>query len=100
MGALASNEVPGNKALLENMQSLAVGDSEDISDEKYRNVVQEAETVLTAEQLDYLNSIRKNEVLSTDEIMNLDSTGFDVLDGWSANLIKGQLGLIQPKWLF
>ncbi|QSZ36208.1 hypothetical protein DSL72_007334 [Monilinia vaccinii-corymbosi] len=100
MGALASKNTPENQKLLKSMHSLAVGDSGGISDEKYTKVVKEAETILTAEQLDYLNSVRKNETLSTDEIMNLDSTGFDVLDGLSANLIKGQLGLVQPKWLF
>ncbi|TVY40371.1 Flavine halogenase [Lachnellula occidentalis] len=98
MGALASNEVPEKEALLQKLRTLAVSDdSGAISDEKYMLAMKEAETILTAEQLDYLNSIRKNETLIPDDIVNLDSTGFDVLDGFSANLIRGHLGLIEPK---
>lgn len=100
MGALASSDDPENEALLQNMHALAIGDSGDQSDEKYKSVVKEAEAVLTAEQLEYLNSIRKSKPwVTTDDIINLDSTGFDVLDGFSANLVKGQLGLVQPEGL-
>ncbi|KAF7863836.1 hypothetical protein EAF04_006801 [Stromatinia cepivora] len=87
LGALASNNAPEHGALLENLRSLAVSDSGAISDEKYRSLVKEAETVLTAEQLDYLNLVRKNETIIPDDIISLDSTGFDVLDEFSANLI-------------
>ncbi|KAM3064982.1 hypothetical protein ACMFMG_001190 [Clarireedia jacksonii] len=97
MGALAFNDTPGNEELLKNMHSLAVSDSTSISDEKYKSIVKEAETVLTAEQLEYLNSVRKGETLRTNDIMSLDSTGFDVIDGFSANLTRGQLGFVQPK---
>ncbi|TVY43292.1 Flavine halogenase [Lachnellula subtilissima] len=97
MGALASNEVPEKEALLQKLRLLAVSDSGTISDEKYMLAMKEAETILTAEQLDYLNSIRKNETLIPDDIISLDSTGFDVLDGFSANLIRGHLGLVEPR---
>ena len=95
MGALESNNMPGKEELLQNMRALAVGNRGDLSDDKYQVAIKEAEKVLTAEQLDYLNSIRKNELLIPDDIVNLDSTGFDVLDGFYANLVKGQLGLVQ-----
>ena len=95
MGALASNDSPEKEALLKNMRSIAVSDSGSVSDEKYQLAVKEAEKILTAEQLEYLDTIRKNDTLIPDDVVNLDSTGFDVFDGLSGNLIKGQLGLIQ-----
>ncbi|TVY94245.1 Flavine halogenase [Lachnellula willkommii] len=97
IGALVSNDVPEKEALLQKLRILAVSDAGAISDEKYMLAMKEAETILTAEQLDYLNSIRKNETLIPDDIISLDSTGFDVLDGFSANLIRGHLGLVEPK---
>ncbi|KAF4627991.1 hypothetical protein G7Y89_g10163 [Cudoniella acicularis] len=99
MGALASRNAPGKEALLENMRSLTMSDPGDMTDEEYSQAISEVETVLTAEQLDMLNSIRKRQVLLPDDIINLDSTGFDVIDGLSANLITGQLGLVEPKML-
>jgi len=99
MGALASNDTQGKEALLEKMRQLAVSDAGAVSTEKFNSTVKEVETILTPEQLEYLNSVRKNDTLIPDDIVNLDSTGFDVLDGFSANLIKGQLGLVQPKWV-
>ncbi|KAH8588217.1 non-heme halogenase [Bisporella sp. PMI_857] len=99
MGALASNNAPGKEKLLQSMRSLAVSDSGVVSEEKYRLTLKEAEAALTPEQLQHLNLIRKNETLIPDDIVNLDSTGFDILDGFSANLVTGQLGLVQPKWV-
>lgn len=95
MGALESNSNPGKEKLLQNIRALAIGDTSDTFDDKYQVAMKEAEKVLTAEQLVYLNSIRKNDLLIPDDIVNLDSTGFDVLDGFHANLVKGQLGLVQ-----
>jgi hypothetical protein len=99
MGALASNNAPGKEAILDNIRSLAISSPEDMTDEKYTKGISGVETVLTAEQLGFLNSIRKREVLLPDDIINLDSTGFDIVDGLSANLITGQLGLVKPKMI-
>lgn len=71
----------------------------DLTDEEYRQAMSEVETVLTAEQVEVLNSIRKRQLMLPDDIINLDSTGFDIIDGLSINLITGQLGLIKPKML-
>ncbi|KAG9231661.1 hypothetical protein BJ875DRAFT_429306 [Amylocarpus encephaloides] len=98
MGALTSGTAaPEKEAVVNDLKALAVSDGGAISDEEYRHAVKEAEAVLTTEQLEYLNAVRKNEILLPDDIIGLDSTGFDVLDGLSANLIKGQLGLVPPK---
>jgi len=95
LGALASDSnAPAKEAALNDLKALAVSDAGAISDEKYRHAVHGAEAVLTAEQLEYLNATRKNESLIPDDLIGLDSTGFDVIDGLSANLVTGQLGLV------
>lgn len=98
IGALAINNGPEKQDLIEDMRALAI-DSEEMTDEKYSLAINEYESILTSEQLDFLNAIRKRDMLLPDDIMSLDSTGFNVIDGLSANLITGQLGLIDPKAL-
>jgi hypothetical protein len=49
---------------------------------------------LKPEQIAMLDKLRGEKRLVPDDIMNIDSAGLDVLDGLSANLVRGQLGLV------
>ncbi|KAK4111488.1 hypothetical protein N656DRAFT_799320 [Canariomyces notabilis] len=85
------------KALLDKMRSLAISDPEEMSDEKYARIAGELEAVLTPEQLNILKTLRARRMLRSDDTLNIDSIGSDVIDGLSPNLLRGQLGLVKPS---
>lgn len=91
IGAIASNNGPEKQALLDDLRSLR--SPNEMTDEEYRQAIEKVKTVLTPDQLELLNSIRKRGLLIPDDMINLDSTGANIINGMSANLITGQLGL-------
>jgi hypothetical protein len=96
MGALANSGNPtGKKELMESMRALAAGEKGGVTSAEYKLAIEKAESILTKGQLDYLNDIRKHEnKLVKFDVLNLDgASGFDVLDGYSTNMVTGQLGL-------
>jgi len=82
------------------MRNLAISDPGDMSDEKYSHAVNELQAVLTPEQMRILNSIRARQMLRPDDMINIDSHGSDIIDGLSPNLVRGQLGLVEPDKAF
>jgi hypothetical protein len=94
LGALASNNAPETGELLARMRSLATSSPEDLTDEKYSSAINGLHSVLSPEHSDVLKSIIKRPVMLPDDLINLDSTGFDIIDGWAANLVRGELGLV------
>lgn len=84
--------------LMKNMRALVAGESGTGSNKEYKLAIEKAESLLTKEQLEYLNSYRKHasDGFVKFDIMNLDGpSGFDVFDGYSMNLVTGELGLKQ-----
>jgi hypothetical protein len=100
MGALANSANPaGKEELMENMRALAAGEKGEVTSAEYKLAIEKAESILSKEQLKYLNNIRKHDNgLVKFDVLNLDgASGFDVLDGYSTNLVTGQLGLRKVK---
>nr|BBL33421.1 putative flavin dependent halogenase [Lachnum palmae] len=98
MGALANNDTnPEKEALMQKLRSLTASGEGGISDEEYKAAMEKVETTLTPGQLEYLNSIRKHDGFIKYDVINLDATGFDVIDGLAPNLVRGELGLLQQQ---
>ena len=85
---------------MEKMRSLAISDPGDMSDEKYSQAVAELQSVLTPEQVKTLHTIRARQMLRTDDMMNIENSGSDVIDGLTPNLVTGQLGLVDATKAF
>ncbi|CAI6340551.1 unnamed protein product [Periconia digitata] len=100
MGALAhSNNSKAKEDIMENMRALAAGEKGEVTSAEYKLAIEKAESILSKDQLKYLNDIRnhQNDLVRFD-VLNLDgASGFDVLDGYSTNLVTGQLGLKKSK---
>lgn len=96
MGALAhSSNSESKEELMKNMRALAAGEKGEVTSAEYKLAIEKAESILSKEQLEYLNNIRKHDNnLVKFDVLNLDGgSGFDVLDGYSTNLVTGQFGL-------
>lgn len=99
MGALANTtDAGGKEELMKNMRALAAGEKE-VTSAEYKLAIEKAESILSKEQLEYLNNVRKHDnSLVKFDVLNLDgASGFDVLDGYSTNLVTGELGLRMVK---
>ena len=102
LGALVSNgsqrATKEKEELVRSMRALVAGENGPRSEKEDKLAIEKAEALLTEEQLEYLNKYRK---YGTDgfvkfDVMNLDGpSGFDVFDGYSMNLVTGELGLKQ-----
>jgi len=100
MGALAhSGNSAGKEELMENMRALAAGEKGEVTSAEYKLAIEKAESILSKEQLEYLNNIRNHtNGLVKFDVLNLDgASGFDVLDGYATNLVTGELGLRKVK---
>ena len=100
MGALANtNNSESKEELMKNMRALATGEKGEATSAEYKLAIERAESILSKEQLEYLNHVRKHENgLVKFDVLNLDGgSGFDVLDGYSTNMVTGQLGLKMIK---
>ena len=101
MGALAhTNNSENKEELIRNMRALATGEKGDATSAEYKLAIEKAESILSEEQLAYLNNIREHDTgeLIKFDVLNLDgASGFDVLDGYSTNMVTGQLGLKMVK---
>nr|BBL33407.1 putative flavin dependent halogenase [Helminthosporium velutinum] len=100
MGALANtNNSESKEELMKNMRALATGEKGEATSAEYKLAIEKAESILSKEQLEYLNHVRKHDNgLVKFDVLNLDGgSGFDVLDGYSTNLVTGQLGLKMIK---
>lgn len=64
--------------------------------DKPKTTVQMLEANLSEDETRILNTIRARQMLKSEDIMNIESPGADVLDGRRINLKRGSLGLVRP----
>ncbi|KAK6078053.1 hypothetical protein SCUP234_06427 [Seiridium cupressi] len=69
-----------------------LGDGED-----YKNGIKELGTILSPEQIRIMHTIRARQMLQTEDLLNIDNFGTDIIDGLSPNLVRGALGLATPE---
>lgn len=85
------------ESLLERMRELGIEDLSQIEDnEQYAKGVAELEGLLSPEQMRIMHSIRARQMLRSEDTINIDNFGSDVIDGLTVNLKVGQLGLVAP----
>ncbi|KAI2627784.1 hypothetical protein GGR54DRAFT_636906 [Hypoxylon sp. NC1633] len=85
------------EALLKRMNELGIEDLSNVEDnEQYAKGVAELEGLLSPEQMRIMHAIRARQMLRSEDTMNIENFGTDVIDGLSPNLVTGSLGLVKP----
>ena len=72
-------------------QDSAAGDAE-----KPKKTAQMLEANLTEDETRVLNTIRARQMLRSEDIMDIEHLGVDVIDGRRINMERGSLGLATP----
>ncbi|KAI9649720.1 hypothetical protein NHQ30_002301 [Ciborinia camelliae] len=83
--------------LLDKMSELGIRDPSYLNDEEYARGAAELESILSPEQMHIMHTIRARQMLRSEDTLNIDTFGTDVIDGLSPNLVTGSLGLQKPR---
>ncbi|KAI1372125.1 hypothetical protein F4677DRAFT_274912 [Hypoxylon crocopeplum] len=85
------------EALLKKMTELGIEDLSQVEDnETFAKGLAELEGLLSPEQMRIMHAIRARQMLRSEDTLNIDNFGTDVIDGLSPNLVTGALGLVKP----
>jgi hypothetical protein len=82
--------------LLEKMNELGIKDPSNLGEEEYARGAAELESLLSPQEMHIMHTIRARQMLRSEDTLNIDTFGTDVIDGLSPNLITGSLGLQKP----
>lgn len=66
-------------------------------EENFHKGVKELEGFMSPEQVRIMHTIRARQMLRSEDTLNIDNFGTDVIDGLSPRLVTGELGLVQPS---
>lgn len=84
------------EAVLEKMEQLGISDP-NVSDDKFNQGVAELQGLLSPEQMRIMHTIRARQMLRSEDTLNIDNFGTDVINGLSPNLVRGDLGLVEAR---
>jgi flavine halogenase len=84
------------QAIVQRMEQLGIADPS-TSNEAYDRGVKELKSILSPEQMRIMHTIRARQMLRSEDTLNMDNFGTDVIDNLSPNLVTGSLGLVPPK---
>lgn len=79
--------------ILRKVEALSVKDKDSYS-VKPHQIVEELEVSLTPEEIRILKLIQARQMLRSEDMLNIESFSTDVIDGMSANVKRGELGLV------
>ena len=92
--ALLPTEPRKRDAVMEKVQHMQI-DAANAKDPV--KATKDLEAVLNPEEMKVYTSVRAREMVRREEILNIDTFNTDVIDGLTANVTRGSLGLVAPS---